>query len=116
MTERADAPAFAHRGRIGYATLDLTDAEHRGYYTGYSNAVLWPMLHSLPHLMAFRRQDLETYRRVNRRFAEHLAPLIEADDRIWVHDYHLMCLPGLPPPTRRAQPDRLLPPRAVPLA
>ena len=52
------------------------------------------MLHSLPHLMAFRRQDLETYRRVNRRFAEHLAPLIEADDRIWVHDYHLMCLPG----------------------
>ena len=77
VTERADAPAFAHRGRIGYATLDLTDAEHRGYYTGYSNAVLWPMLHSLPHLMAFRRQDLETYRRVNRRFAEHLAPLIE---------------------------------------
>jgi trehalose 6-phosphate synthase len=94
VTERADAPAFAQRGRIGYATLDLTDAEHRGYYTGYSNAVLWPMLHSLPHLMAFRRQDLDAYRRVNRRFAEHLAPLIEPDDRVWVHDYHLMCLPG----------------------
>jgi trehalose 6-phosphate synthase len=23
-----------------------------------------------------------------------LAPLVEPDDRIWVHDYHLMCLPG----------------------
>ena len=31
VTERADAPAFAQRGRIGYATLDLTEAEHRGY-------------------------------------------------------------------------------------
>jgi trehalose 6-phosphate synthase len=94
VTERADLPAFSQRGRIGYATIDLTEAEHRGYYTGYSNGVLWPMLHSLPHLMSFRRQDLETYRRVNRRFAEHLAPLVEPDDRIWVHDYHLMCLPG----------------------
>ncbi len=94
VTERADAPAFTQRGRIGYATIDLTEAEHRGYYTGYSNGVLWPMLHSLPHLMSFRRQDLETYRRVNRRFAEHLAPLVQQNDRIWVHDYQLMCLPG----------------------
>ena len=94
VTERADGPAFATRGRVGYATLDLTDAEHRGYYSGYSNGVLWPMLHNLPHLMSFRRQDLETYRRVNRRFAEHLAPLLRDDDRIWIHDYHLMCLPG----------------------
>ncbi|MBD0270393.1 MAG: trehalose-6-phosphate synthase [Acetobacteraceae bacterium] len=94
VTERADAPAFAQRGRVGYATIDLTDAEHRGYYSGYSNGVLWPMLHGLPHLMAFRRQDLETYRRVNRRFAEHLAPLLRDEDRVWIHDYHLMCLPG----------------------
>ncbi len=95
VTERADAPAFTQRGRIGYATIDLTEAEHRGYYTGYSNGVLWPMLHSLPHLMSFRRQDLETYRRVNRRFAEHLAPLIQQDDRVWVHDYQLMLVPAL---------------------
>src|SRR3712207_5083551 len=94
VTERADVPAFDERGRIGYATIDLTQAEHRGYYTGYSNGVLWPMLHGLPHLMSFRRQDLETYRRVNRRFAEHLAPLLLSGDRIWVHDYHLMSLPG----------------------
>jgi trehalose 6-phosphate synthase len=29
---------------------------------------------------------------VNRRFAETLAPLIEPDDLIWVHDYHLIPL------------------------
>ncbi|MDN3566863.1 trehalose-6-phosphate synthase [Paeniroseomonas aquatica] len=87
-------PAFAQRGAVGYATLDLTEAEHRGYYTGYSNGVLWPMLHALPHLMVFRRQDLETYRKVNHRFADNLVPLLRDDDRIWVHDYHLMSLPG----------------------
>jgi trehalose 6-phosphate synthase len=94
VTEETGPPAFAQRGAVGYATLDLTEAEHRGYYTGYSNGVLWPMLHSLPHLMAFRRQDLDTYRRVNQRFAHNLAPLLEGDDRIWVHDYHLFSLPG----------------------
>ena len=94
VTEHGGAPSFTQRGAVGYATLDLTEAEHRGYYTGYSNGVLWPMLHSLPHLMTFRRQDLDIYRRVNRRFADNLVPLLRADDRIWVHDYHLMSLPG----------------------
>ena len=32
------------------------------------------------------------YERVNERFAETLAPLIEPDDLIWVHDYHLIPL------------------------
>lgn len=94
VTETHAPPAFAQRGAVGYATLDLTEAEHAGFYTGYSNGVLWPMLHALPHLMSFRRQDLDTYRRVNRRFADSLTPLLRSDDRIWVHDYHLMSLPG----------------------
>ena len=94
VTETSGAPAFAQRGAVGYATLDLTEAEHRGFYTGYSNGVLWPMLHSLPHLMTFRRQDLDAYRKVNHRFADNLVPLLRSDDRIWVHDYHLMSLPG----------------------
>ncbi len=94
VAERRGRPGFVERGAVGYARLDLTGQEHRGYYTGYSNGVLWPMLHSLPHLMNFRRQDLDCYRSVNRRFAETLAPLLRPDDRIWVHDYHLMSLPG----------------------
>jgi len=89
-----DAPMISERGGIGYATLDLTEPEHRGYYTGYANGVLWPMLHTLPHLMRFRRQDLESYQRVNRRFAAALAPLLRRDDRLWVHDYHLLSLPA----------------------
>ncbi|MCK8786957.1 trehalose-6-phosphate synthase [Roseomonas sp. NAR14] len=89
-----DEPTLAQRGSIGYATVDLTEAEHRGYYAGYANGVLWPMLHAMPHLMAFRRADLDTYREVNERFGKVLAPLLRDDDRIWVHDYHLLSLPA----------------------
>lgn len=94
VAERGGRLGLAERGAVAYATMDLTGQEHRGYYSGYSNGVLWPMLHGLPHLMTFRRQDLDCYRGVNRRFAETLAPLLRQDDRIWVHDYHLMSLPG----------------------
>ncbi|WP_171523913.1 trehalose-6-phosphate synthase, partial [Acinetobacter baumannii] len=30
------------------------------------------------------------YDRVNRRFAETVRPLIEMDDLVWIHDYHLL--------------------------
>jgi trehalose 6-phosphate synthase len=39
-----------------------------------------------------RSGDFEGYKRVNARFASELAKLIEPDDVIWVHDYHLMSL------------------------
>jgi trehalose 6-phosphate synthase len=32
------------------------------------------------------------YERVNERFAESVLPLIEPDDTVWVHDYHLIPL------------------------
>ena len=67
------------------------------------------MLHSLPHLMSFRRQDLDVYRKVNRRFADNLVPLLRPDDRIWVHDYHLMSLPGALRQRGVLGPHRLLP-------
>ncbi len=35
---------------------------------------------------------IEGYQRVNRIFAEKLAPLLQPDDVIWVHDYHFMPL------------------------
>lgn len=85
---------LTRRGRIAYATLDLTEAEHAGYYAGYANGVLWPTLHGLAHLMRFRRQDLHCYRAVNHRFADALLPLLRRDDRIWVHDYQLLALPA----------------------
>jgi trehalose 6-phosphate synthase len=74
------------------AVVDLEEADLEEYYNGYANKTLWPLFHYRTDLVAYDRVYGEGYSRVNRRFAETLAPLIEPDDLIWVHDYHLIPL------------------------
>jgi trehalose 6-phosphate synthase len=77
-------------GNITYATLGLTKRDYDCYYRGFSNATLWPTFHYRVDLSRFRRKEYEGYRRVNRMLAEQLKPLLQPDDVIWVHDYHLI--------------------------
>ncbi len=77
---------------VTVATVDLEEADYQEYYNGYANGTLWPLFHYRIDLTAYDRSFSEGYERVNRRFAETLAPLIEPDDLIWVHDYHLIPL------------------------
>jgi len=74
------------------AVVDLEEADLDEYYNGYANKTLWPIFHYRTDLAAYDRVYGEGYRRVNQRFAQTLAPLIEPDDLIWVHDYHLIPL------------------------
>jgi trehalose 6-phosphate synthase len=85
-------PHLSRAGRVSFATVDIPETEYRGYYQGFSNGMLWPLLHSRVGLAQFHRADLLAYRAVNRLFAEALAPLLRPDDIIWVHDYHLIPL------------------------
>ncbi|SFV32658.1 alpha,alpha-trehalose-phosphate synthase (UDP-forming) [Hyphomicrobium facile] len=71
-------------------TEPLTPADYAEYYLGYSNSVLWPVFHNRLDLAQFEAGYYSRYVAVNERFAAHLAPLIEPDDVIWVHDYHLL--------------------------
>jgi len=75
---------------VGLVDLEAQDVDE--YYNGYANKTLWPLFHHRVDLTAYERSYGEGYERVNRRFAEVLAPLIEPDDIIWVHDYHLIPL------------------------
>jgi trehalose 6-phosphate synthase len=77
---------------VTVVTVDLEDADYQEYYNGYANGALWPLFHYRIDLTAYDRSFGEGYERVNRRFAETLAPLLEPDDLIWVHDYHLIPL------------------------
>jgi trehalose 6-phosphate synthase len=77
---------------IRYATLDLEREDYEDYYAGFANRVLWPLFHYRLHLLDFHRETLAAYRRVSAKFAERLVELIEPDDTIWVHDYHLIPL------------------------
>lgn len=74
------------------ATVDLEAHDVDEYYNGYANRTLWPLFHYRIDLAEFDRTFGAGYERVNERFATTFAPLIEADDLVWVHDYHLIPL------------------------
>ena len=95
---RADATnqlQVTQTDQVQYVTVDLTPDEHERYYNEFSNATLWPLLHSMPELMAFDRRSAATYRQVNERLVDALTPLLRPNDLIWVHDYHLLAMPAL---------------------
>src|SRR5690606_21878224 len=67
-------------------------ADFDGYYNGYCNGSLWPLFHYMLGIFRYERDHQEAYQRVNQTFVRKLRPLLQADDRIWVHDYHLIPL------------------------
>ncbi|MDD3837130.1 MAG: alpha,alpha-trehalose-phosphate synthase (UDP-forming) [Phenylobacterium sp.] len=77
---------------VTIATVDLEEADYQEYYNGFANKTLWPLCHYRIDLAAYDRAFGEGYERVNNRFAETLRPLVEPDDLIWVHDYHMIPL------------------------
>ncbi len=83
-------PSQVEARGVTYSTIDLTSDAYRGFYVGFANGVLWPLLHFRLGLMQFRREDYAGYLSVNRSFAESLGPLLQADDTVWAHDYHLI--------------------------
>lgn len=74
------------------ATVDLEEQDVDEYYNGYANRTLWPLFHYRVDLAEYDRSFGSGYERVNERFADTVAPLIEPDDIVWVHDYHLIPL------------------------
>jgi trehalose 6-phosphate synthase len=75
-----------------YIVTDLKPEDFDEYYNGFANRVLWPIFHYRLDLAEFSRRDLSGYLRVNEHFADELAKVLEPDDIVWVHDYHLIPL------------------------
>ncbi|KAL1847613.1 Trehalose-6-P synthase/phosphatase complex synthase subunit [Paecilomyces lecythidis] len=65
------------------------------HYNGFSNSILWPLLHYHPGEIVFDENAWEAYREANLIFAKTIAKEAEDGDLIWVHDYHLMLLPEM---------------------
>jgi len=80
-----------HEG-VTTATVDLSSRDIEEYYNGYANSTLWPLFHYRLDLTQYERETAKGYERVNEHFAERVSPLIEPDDLVWVHDYHLLPL------------------------
>ncbi|MFO0649724.1 MAG: bifunctional alpha,alpha-trehalose-phosphate synthase (UDP-forming)/trehalose-phosphatase [Polyangiales bacterium] len=83
--------------------VPLTRADVQRYYDGFSNGVLWPLMHYLLDKVRLDAdRDWAVYREVNARFAECVAATADRGAAVWVHDYHLMLVPGL---LRALRPD-----------
>jgi trehalose 6-phosphate synthase len=83
------------RDGVCYATIPLPANLHEPCYSGFANGSLWPLFHSLLDGFRYEDEEFEAYVSVNEIFARELMPLLlAADDRIWVHDYHLFPLGG----------------------
>lgn len=83
---------LAQQDNMRTATVPLTREEYDTYYLGFANKVLWPAFHYRLDLAVYESSFIEGYRRVNARMAHQLAALIEPDDLVWVHDYHMIPL------------------------
>ena len=85
-------PRIRKIGTVTQATIPLTEQDYAEYYLGFSNSVLWPLFHYRLDLVEYKSVFLDGYRRVNAKFADALTSVLQPDDIIWVHDYHLIPL------------------------
>lgn len=94
-SEETEQLRTAAREQRGAYPLSLDAADMDRFYHGFCNGTLWPLFHYFPSYATYDEQDWETYRRVNEKFCDELASLVQPNDEIWVHDYQLLLLPGL---------------------
>ena len=92
--EPGDAPLVEVEGygRGTIARVDLPEQHHGGFYEGYANSCLWPLLHSRADLAHARAEDYASYCAVNAYMARTLASFAAPDSTFWIHDYHFLPL------------------------
>ncbi|NUP04437.1 MAG: bifunctional alpha,alpha-trehalose-phosphate synthase (UDP-forming)/trehalose-phosphatase [Polyangiaceae bacterium] len=99
-----DLSVFDERGRkavderlfaMRAVPVHIEAAEAKRFYEGFSNGVLWPLFHYLVDRVPPQPRGWDDYVRVNERFADAVVKHASGNDRIWIHDYQLMLLPGM---------------------
>jgi alpha,alpha-trehalose-phosphate synthase [UDP-forming] len=68
----------------------LSEEEVKGFYEGFSNAILWPLFHDLTGRCDFQPAYWYSYLAVNRKFADAVLEHSREGDFIWVQDYQLI--------------------------
>lgn len=83
------------RRRFSAEPVFLSDDDVSGFYHGFSNRTIWPLFHYFSRHAEFNPEFWRAYERVNRKYRDAVLEAYTPGDRIWVHDYQLMLLPGL---------------------
>jgi trehalose 6-phosphate synthase/phosphatase len=73
----------------------LSQYEFEQYYNDFCNRSIWPLFHYFPHYAHYNPSAWNVYTKVNKKFCDAVCAVAKPQDVIWVHDYHLMLLPGM---------------------
>ncbi|RMZ99328.1 alpha-alpha-trehalose-phosphate synthase [UDP-forming]-like isoform X1, partial [Brachionus plicatilis] len=101
IPESDDPTAIAHGIKASQIEPIYFSPEiFQSYYNGFCNATLWPLMHSLPTLAAFKSDQWNSYVNVNEMFANAAFQAVKKFDDyadrnnlVWIHDYQLMVTP-----------------------
>lgn len=96
-----DLESFHYDG-IDHVVVSLSAEEVDNYYLGFSNETIWPLFHDAIRTPDYHRHWWRAYQQVNSRFATACVEAAEPDDLVWIHDYHLLLVPGI---MRETAPD-----------
>lgn len=80
------------KDNIQFITTCLSQDEYNQYYCQFSNQVIWPTFHARGDLCHYDANAYQTYLRVNERLAKLVLSSSSHNDKIWIHDYHLLPL------------------------
>lgn len=80
-------------------TVFCCDKDLDGHYSHFCKQILWPVFHyqlpDNPKSKAYEDHSYKHYVNVNRAFADKIIKNWKRGDVIWVHDYHLLLVPGM---------------------
>lgn len=89
----ADLAASDHPYQV--VTVPLSKSDTDEFYSGISNALIWPILHSMPPTVRISPAPWRAYEKANEAFAQAVLSSSSLTDLIWIQDYHLMLMPGI---------------------
>ncbi|PZR19336.1 MAG: bifunctional alpha,alpha-trehalose-phosphate synthase (UDP-forming)/trehalose-phosphatase [Flavobacterium psychrophilum] len=98
QSQKVDEALEAHK----CIRVPLTEYEIENYYHGFSNKALWPLFHYFQAYTEFELHQWETYKNVNKKFADTIEQFANEGDTVWIHDYQLLLVPEL---LREKRPD-----------
>jgi len=84
----------------------VSDSDFDGHYAHYCKTILWPVFHyqipDHPKSKAYEDHSWVFYVNLNQAVADTIVKSYKRGDIIWIHDYHLLLVPGM---IRKKLPD-----------
>ncbi|MDI6734824.1 MAG: bifunctional alpha,alpha-trehalose-phosphate synthase (UDP-forming)/trehalose-phosphatase [bacterium] len=73
----------------------ISNKNMENFYHGFCNKTIWPLFHCFPAYTVYDEDFWDSYRQTNEEFLNTIVNILEPEDILWIHDYHLMLLPKL---------------------